>query len=69
MAFLIGVIILILFFLIAFLYFHFRIRSILNRLGFGGMNLKEVIEEARLQDQEEPKSLSSMDRIYLDTIK
>ena len=33
------------------------------------MNLKEVINEAKLNDQEVPKSLSSMDSIYLEQIK
>lgn len=69
MAFLIGVIILILFIVIAYFYFRMRIRRILDKFGFAGMDLGEVIKEARLQDQEVPKSLSSMDRIYLDNIR
>ncbi len=69
MYFLIGVIILIVFIVIAYLYFRFRIRRLLDKFGFVGMNLKEVIEEARLEDQELPKSLSSMDSIYLEQIK
>ncbi|MBR3211406.1 MAG: hypothetical protein IKF71_05680 [Bacilli bacterium] len=69
MPFLIGIIILIVFCVVVYFYFRHRIRRILNNFGFAGMNLKEVIEEARLEDQEVPKSLSSMDRIYLDQIK
>ena len=69
MYFLIGVIILIAFVLIAFVYIKLKIRSILNKAGFSGMNLKDVIEEARLEDQEVPKSLASMDRIFLKKIK
>jgi len=69
MAFLIGVIIFIIFCVIAYLYFRMRIRRILDNFGFAGMNLGEVIKEARLQDQEVPKSLSSMDSIYLENIK
>lgn len=69
MPFLIGVIILIVFILLLIIYLRFRINSILNRMGLGGMNIKEIVEEARIQDQDVPKSLSSMDRVYLDTIK
>ena len=69
MAFLIGVIILIVFLVGAYLYFRVRIRRILDKFGFVGMNLKQIIDEARLEDQEQPKSLSSMDTVYLDNIK
>ncbi len=68
MAFLIGVIVLIVFLTGGYLYFHFRIRHILDKAGFVGMNLADIIEEARLEDQEVPKSLASMDRIYLKQI-
>ena len=69
MAFLIGVIIFIVFCVIAYFYFRMRIRRILDKFGFAGMDLGQVIKEARLQDQEVPKSLSSMDSIYLESIK
>ena len=69
MAFLIGVIIFIVFCVIAYFYFRMRIRRILDKFGFVGMDLGQVIKEARLQDQEVPKSLSSMDSIYLASIK
>lgn len=69
MPFLIGVIILIVFCVFAYFYFRHRIRRILDKFGFAGMNLKEVIDEAKLEDQEVPKSLSSMDSIYLEQIK
>ncbi len=69
MAFLVGVIILIVFLVGAYLYFRVRIRRILDKFGFAGMNLKQIIDEARLEDQEQPKSLSSMDTVYLDNIK
>jgi len=46
-----------------------KIRNILDKAGFAGMNLRDVIREARLEDQEEEKSLSSMDSIYLEQIK
>ncbi len=69
MAFLIGVIILIVFLVGSYLYFRVRIRRTLDKFGFAGMNLKQIIDEARLEDQEQPKSLSSMDTVYLDNIK
>ena len=69
MAFLIGVIILVVFLTVAYLYFRMRIRRILDKFGFAGMSLKQVIDEARLEDQETPKSLSSMDSVYLENIK
>ena len=69
MPFLIGVIIFILFCVFVYFYFRKRIRNFLNQFGFAGMNLKEVIDEAKLEDQEVPKSLSSMDSIYLEQIK
>lgn len=69
MYFLIGVVVLIVFVVFVYFFIKFKIRSILDRTGFSDMNLKDVIDEARLQDQEVPKSLSSMDSIYLDQIK
>ena len=69
MYFLIGVIILIVFIVCAYIYFKIRIRNTLDRFGFVGMNLKDIIDQARLEDQEVPKSLSSMDSIYLEQIK
>ena len=68
-AFLLGVILLIGFSVFVYFYFKNRIRRTLDKFGFAGMNLKQIIEEARLEDQEVPKSLSSMDSIYLENIK
>ena len=67
MYFLIGVIILIVF--VIGIYIKYRIRNVLDGAGFSGMNLKDIIDEARLEDQEVPKSLASMDRIYLKQIE
>ncbi len=64
MLFLIGVIILILF--ILFCYFY--VRNILKKY-LGTSNLKEIIRDAKLEDFETPKSLSSMDSIYLEQIR
>ena len=69
MPFLIGVLIFILFCIFVYFYFRKKIRQFLNHYSFLGVNIKEVVREARLEDQEVPKSLSSMDRIYLDNIK
>ena len=69
MYFLIGVIILIVFVIGIYIYIKCRIRNVLDGAGFSGMNLKDIIDEARLEDQEVPKSLASMDRIYLNQIE
>ena len=68
MYFLIGVILLMVFCIVGYFFIKFRIRRFLHQFGFSGMSLKDIIEEARLEDQEVPKSLSSMDRIYLEQI-
>ena len=68
MPFLIGIIILILF--IIFCYFFIRnkfIRFISKYLGTN--DISSIIEQAKLDDEEIPKSLSSMDSIYLEQIK
>lgn len=63
MWFLIGVLILI--FFIVFSYFYIK-----NKLkNYFGSSLKEIIYKARLEDEELPKSLSSMDSIYLELLK
>ena len=69
MYFLIGVIILIVFIVVFYFIIKLKIRSVLDKAGFVGMNLKDIIEEARLEEQENPKSLASMDRIYLKQIQ
>ena len=69
MYFLIGVIILIVFIIVTYIYIRLKIRGILDKAGFTGMRLKDIIEEARLEEQENPKSLASMDRIYLKQIQ
>lgn len=69
MWFLIGVIVLIVFVLICYLFIKFKIRGILNNFGFAGMDLNEVIKQARLEDEELPKSLANMEKIYLRQIK
>ncbi len=52
-----------------FLYFKIKLRKALDSAGFEGKNIGEIIKEARLQDEIEPKSLASMDRVYLSQIK
>ena len=69
MFFLIGVIILILFVVLFYFIIKLKIRSVLDKAGFTGMNLRDIIEEAKLEEQETPKSLASMDRIYLKQIR
>ena len=69
MFFLIGVLILIVFIIGCYIYFRVRIRGLLDQFGYVGKSLKDIVEEARLEDQEVHKSLSSMDSIYLEQIK
>ncbi len=69
MAFLIGVIILIIFIIFLYLFVKFKIKSFLSGLGYSDYNLKDIVESAKLEDQEVPKSLASMDRLYLEQIK
>ena len=52
-----------------FLYFKIKLRRVLDDAGFQGQNIGDIIREARLQDEVEPKSLASMDRIYLSQIQ
>ena len=52
-----------------FAYLKIKTRRVLDSAGFSGMSLGDVIKEAKLEDQEVPKSLSSMDSIYLENIK
>ena len=52
-----------------FLYFKIKLRRLLDDAGYEGQNIGDIIREARLQDEIEPKSLASMDRIYLRQIQ
>ena len=66
MWFLIGVIILIVFVTFCYYYARYKINTTLNKYGFSSM--RDVMEKARIEDEELPKSLSSMDSIYMDSI-
>lgn len=68
MFFLIGVILLIAFVVTGYFFIKKKLRDVSNRY-LGGSSLKEIIEEARLEDEEVPKSLASMESVYLDIIK
>lgn len=52
-----------------FIYLKVKLRRLLDDAGYQGQNIGEIIKEARLQDEIEPKSLASMDRVYLSQIK
>ena len=69
MYFLIGVLILVVFIICIVFYLKIKTRKLLNKVGFIGMNLSDIIKEAKIEDQNLPKSLSSMDSIYLTNIK
>lgn len=68
MWFLIGVVILIGFVVFCYFFVKRKLNDISNKY-LGGSNLKTIFEEARIQDEEVPKSLSSMDSIYLEQIR
>lgn len=69
MYFLIGILVLIIFVIGVYLYIRIKVRKITKEFGMSGKQLSSIIKEARLEDQEVPKSLASMDRIYLEQIK
>lgn len=69
MWFLIGIIILIIFCVFAYLYFKIKIKSFLNKLGFNNIDLGKVVKEIRLDEEDTPKSLASMDSVFLEQIK
>ena len=68
MWFLIGVVIFICFVVFCYFFIKRKLQNLSNKY-LGGYNIKEVIEEARIEDEEVPKSLSGMDSIYLDQIR
>lgn len=63
MLFLIGVLILITFIVFSYLYLKKKLEK------YFGSSIKDIIENAKLEDEQLPKSLSSMDSIYLEQIK
>ena len=68
MWFLIGVIIFILFIVFCYFFVKRKLQNLSNKY-LGGYNIKEILEDARLEDEEVPKSLSGMDSIYLEQIR
>ena len=68
MKFLIGVIILITFLLFVYFYFRYKFRKI-SKHYLGTTDIKKVLEKAELENENTPKSLGSMDSIYLDNLK
>lgn len=67
MPFLIGVLILIIFIIFCYLYLKIKMKKIMNYFGIS--SIKELIEKSELENEELPKSLSSMDSVYLERIK
>lgn len=68
MKFLIGVIILITFLLFVYFYFRYKFRKIAKHY-LGTTDIKKVLEKVELENENTPKSLGSMDSIYLDNLK
>ena len=69
MFFLIGVFAFIVFILIGLFYFNRKINSFFHSFNFPLHSIPELIKEARLEDEDVPKSLSSMDTLYLSQIQ
>ena len=69
MLFLIGVIIFIVFIIGLLFYFKMKIKSFFQSFGFPSSSISEFIKAARLEDEDVPKSLSSMDTLYLSQIQ
>ena len=65
MYFLISVIILILFLIVFYFILKAKIIRFFQRLGFPISQLDDIIRDARLDEEDTPKSLASMDSIYL----
>ena len=68
MQFLIGVLILIAFLIFCYLFFCFKIRK-LSKEYFHTTNIKEILEMAKINEEETPKSLGSLDSLYLERFK
>ena len=68
MKFLIGVIILISFLLFVYFYFRYKFRKITKHY-LGTTDIKKVLEKVKLENESTPKSLGSMDSIYLENLK
>lgn len=64
MWFFIGVLILIGFILFVYLYIKYKMRKI-----FGNVNFKDLIEQQKILEEVTPKSVGSMDRIYLENLE
>ena len=69
MYFLIGVIILILFLIVFYFILKAKIIRFFQRLGFPISQLDDIIRDVRLDEEDTPKSLASMDSIYLKKIE
>lgn len=67
MPFLIGILILITFILFCYIYIKIKLKRVMTKYGIS--SLKEIIEKAEFDTEDLPKSLSSMDSVYLERIK
>ena len=69
MYFLVGVIIFILFLIIFYFILKTKIIRFFQRLGFPISQLDDIVRDAHLNEEDTPKSLASMDSIYLKKIE
>ncbi len=67
MIFLVGVLIFIAFCIFGYFFIRNKYRQITTKY-LGTSDIKSIIEQARIEDEEVPKSLSGMDSIYLEQI-
>lgn len=68
MTFLIGVIIFILFIIFAYLFIQFKLKRLAKHY-FGTTDLKKALEISEIRNEETPKSLGSMDSLYLSNLR
>ncbi len=68
MWFLIGVLVLIVFIMILYFIVTIKLKQ-LSRKILGTSDIKSMIERGKFLDEETPKSLSSLDNLYLDQLK
>lgn len=66
--FLIGVVLLMGFVIFCYYFIRNKLRNLLMKY-LGTTDIKGVIEKAQIEDEELPKSLSSMDSVYLEQIR
>ena len=68
MEFIVGIIILIIFLIFGYFFIVHKLKR-LSRTYFGTTNLKETLDLSKLEEETIPKSLGSLDSLYLSQFK